>query len=72
MYHRKQRDKVEKRVNCGICLYPSTVQALEKYRGEYSRSGLIESILIEYLDANEIQNKSTTNGLVKELIKEEP
>jgi hypothetical protein len=51
MYHRKQRGKVEKRVNCGVCLYPSTVQRLEKHRGEFSRSGFIESILLGYFEA---------------------
>ena len=50
MYHRKQRGKVEKRVNCGVCLYPSTVQRLEKHRGEFSRSGFIESILLDYFE----------------------
>lgn len=51
MYHRKQRGKVEKRVNCDVCLYPSTVEVLEKYRGEIPRSGFIESILLDYFEA---------------------
>jgi len=54
MYHRKQRGKGEKRVNCGVCLYSSTVQRLEKHRGEFSRSGLIESILLDYFKAMDI------------------
>jgi len=53
MYHRKQRGKVEKMVNCGVCLYPSTVKVLEKYRGEFSRSGFLESILLDYFEAME-------------------
>lgn len=60
MYIRIRPQGNEKRRHVDITMYPGTVHRIDAIRGEFSRSSVIESLLLEFLDI--IEGKTEQEG----------